>query len=223
MRVVKRATRIIGRPFIGLITTTSLLHVAMAVGLLVFPSVAPSPAEGAQIEQPPWDICFVPGERRCTQVVVNALDAAKMTVLVQAYSFTSPQIAQALVRAHQRGVKVEVILDKSQLTEQASCADLLTHASIPTMIDAHHRRGIAHNKVMIIDGETVITGSFNFSRRAEENNAENVLLVSDKAMAARYTKNWHDHALHSDPYAGRASNDEKLCARPSKKAKAKKP
>ena len=47
-------------------------------------------------------------------------------------------------------------------------------------IDAEH--AIAHNKVMIIDGETVITGSFNFTKAAEENNAENLLIIHDKKL-----------------------------------------
>ena len=56
---------------------------------------------------------------------------------------------------------------------------------------------------MIIDGETVITGSFNFTKAAEENNAENLLVIRDRNLAALYTKNWQEHANHSEVYAGR--------------------
>ena len=101
--------------------------------------------------------------------VVNALDHATNSVLVQAYSFTSAPIAKAVVDAHRRGVKVQVILDRSQRTEKYSEADFLKHSGIPTVIDAQH--AIAHNKVIIIDGYVVLTGSFNFSRAAEEHNA----------------------------------------------------
>ena len=66
-----------------------------------------------------------------------------------------------------------------------------------------NRRTITHNKVMVIDGETVITGSFNFTKAAEENNAENLLVVRDKKLAERYIKNWQDHAHHSEIYIGR--------------------
>jgi phosphatidylserine/phosphatidylglycerophosphate/cardiolipin synthase-like enzyme len=98
-------------------------------------------------------------------------------------------------------VKVEVILDKSQRTQKYSSADFLANQGIPTKIDAQH--AIAHNKVMIIDGETVITGSFNFTKAAEENNAENLLIIHDKKLADRYTKNWQDHAQHSEVYAAK--------------------
>src|SRR5258708_3530135 len=102
----------------------------------------------------------------CTEAVTKALDRATNTVLVQAYSFTSAPIAKALVDAHKRGVKIMVILDKSQRTEKYSSADFVAHAGIETFIDAKH--AIAHNKVMVIDGYKVITGSFNFTKAAEE-------------------------------------------------------
>ena len=99
----------------------------------------------------------------------------------QAYSFTSPAIAKVLLEAHQRGVNVEVILDKSNLTEKYSSADFLAHGGIHTLIDAAH--AIAHNKIIIIDGAVVITGSFNFATAAEEHNAENLLIIRDGGVA----------------------------------------
>jgi phosphatidylserine/phosphatidylglycerophosphate/cardiolipin synthase-like enzyme len=134
----------------------------------------------------------------CTPAVVTNLNQAKVSVLVQAYSFTSAPIAKALESAHNRGVKVEVILDKSQRTEKYSEADFLSHAGIPVFIDAKH--AIAHNKVMVIDGRTVLTGSFNFTKAAEENNAENLLVISDAALAAKYSTNWQAHYQHSEAY-----------------------
>ncbi len=55
---------------------------------------------------------------------------------------------------------------------------------------------------MIIDGLIVITGSFNFTRAAEEKNAENLLILTSSELAARYTDNWHEHLSHSVPYTG---------------------
>ena len=147
-----------------------------------------------------WEVYFSPNGG-CTDAIVREVDKAKSTVLVQAYSFTSYKIAKALLDAHKRGVKVEVILDKSQRGDQYSSADFLANSGIPTKIDAQH--AIAHNKVMIIDGETVITGSFNFTKAAEESNAENLLVIHDRKVAERYTKNWQDHERHSEVYVGR--------------------
>jgi phosphatidylserine/phosphatidylglycerophosphate/cardiolipin synthase-like enzyme len=69
------------------------------------------------------------------------------------------------------------------------------------MIDAQH--AISHNKVIVIDGELVITGSFNFTKAAQEKNAENLLIIRDQALAAQYIENWKAHAQHSQPYVGR--------------------
>ena len=140
---------------------------------------------------------FSPGGG-CTRAIVEALDSAKESVRVQAYSFTSAAIAKALIEAHKRGVKIEVILDKSNRTKNYSAADFLLHAGIPTFIDARH--AIAHNKIILIDGRIVITGSFNFTQAAESRNAENLLIIDSPDLAAFYNRNWEEHRGHSVPY-----------------------
>jgi phosphatidylserine/phosphatidylglycerophosphate/cardiolipin synthase-like enzyme len=136
-----------------------------------------------------------------TEAIVAELAKAKQTVFVQAYSFTSAPIVKALVEAHKRGVAVQVVLDKSQRTQKYSSADFVAHAGIATFIDTRH--AIAHNKIMIIDDSVVITGSFNFTKAAEESNAENLLVIHDPKLAERYLANWRAHQLHAEPYAGR--------------------
>jgi len=143
----------------------------------------------AQDKPPAWSVYFSP-HGGCTDAIIKELNIAKSTILVQAYSFTSAPIAKALLDAHKRGVMVEVILDKVNIGKKAeySSATFFANEGIPIRIDSLH--GIAHNKVMVIDGETVITGSFNFTRAAEESNAENLLVIHDKNMAERYIKSW---------------------------------
>lgn len=155
-------------------------------------------ATGATIPAP--EVYFSP-RGGCTEAVVRELNNAHQTVLVQAYSFTSAPIAAALVAASRRGVRVEAILDKSNKTGKYSEADFLLNARIPTYIDDKH--AIAHNKVMIIDGETVITGSFNFTKAAEESNAENLLILRSPKLASQYSTSLLEHREHSLPYAGR--------------------
>jgi phosphatidylserine/phosphatidylglycerophosphate/cardiolipin synthase-like enzyme len=142
-----------------------------------------------------------------TEAVVSALDHATNSVLVQAYSFTSAPIAKALVEAHRRGVKVQVILDHSQRTEKYSEADFLKNNGIPTLIDPQH--AIAHNKIMVLDDFVVLTGSFNFTKAAEEHNAENLLVINDPTLARKYTDNWHAHEQHSEPYEREARAAER--------------
>jgi phosphatidylserine/phosphatidylglycerophosphate/cardiolipin synthase-like enzyme len=154
----------------------------------------------SQEKSPSWEAYFSPNGG-CTDAIVTELGKAQGTVLVQAFSFTSYRIAKALLDAHKRGVKVEVILDKSQKSDQYSSADFLANSGMSVKIDSQH--AIAHNKVMVIDGETVITGSFNFTKAAEENNAENLLVIHDRKLASLYTNNWQEHAQHSEVYAGK--------------------
>ena len=132
----------------------------------------------------------------CTEAIVKEIAAAKKTIYVQAYSFTSTPIAKALVEAHKRGVVVRVVLDKSQRTEKSSLATFLQNSGIEPWFDTTH--AIAHNKVIIIDGETVITGSFDFTKAAEEKNAENLLLVRSQELAKRYESEWQLHFKHSE-------------------------
>ena len=138
-----------------------------------------------------WEVHFSP-HGNFTESIIRELNQAKSSILVQAYSFTSAPIDKALLNAHKRGVKVEVILDKSQRTKKYSSATFLFNAGIPKKIDGRH--AIAHNKVIITDGSTVIIGSFNFTKAAEESNAENVLVMHDKKLASLYRKNSEEHA-----------------------------
>jgi phosphatidylserine/phosphatidylglycerophosphate/cardiolipin synthase-like enzyme len=152
------------------------------------------------LDNTPCQVYFSPNGG-CTEAIVREIGQAKNEVLVQAYSFTSKEIAEAVVNAHKRGVKVTVVLDRSQLKEQYSAANFLANAGIQTYIDSQHK--IAHNKVIIIDEETVIGGSFNYSRAAEDSNAENVTIIKNKDFAKLFVANWHEHQKHSQPVAAK--------------------
>ncbi len=143
------------------------------------------------------EVCFSPGGR-CTETITAQLAHAQHSVKVQAYSFTSKPIAEALIAALQRGVEVEVIVDPGQLSGKGNKVETLARAGVPVWIDSKH--AIAHDKVMIIDGVTVVTGSFNFTNAAEDKNAENVLIIRNKKVAAKYRANWYRHREHSRPY-----------------------
>jgi phospholipase D-like protein len=145
----------------------------------------------ARVSADPLSVYFSP-DGGCTQAIVEEVGKAKRTVLVQAYSFTSDPIAKALVAAKKRGVDVEAILDK---TDYGPAVNVIVDAGIPTYMDPAH--AIAHNKVIVIDGQTVLTGSFNFTSSAENRNAENLLVVRDQPIAAKYAANWQTHLQHS--------------------------
>ncbi len=145
------------------------------------------------------DVYFSP-RGGATEAVVAEIGRARKEVLVQAYSFTSVHIARALLEARKRGVRVEAILDKSQRKERYTAATFLYNAGIPVMIDDKH--AIAHNKIIIIDRQTLITGSFNFTKAAEEKNAENLLIIKgNRELVGKYMNNYQAHFSHSEPYS----------------------
>lgn len=154
----------------------------------------------------PLEMYFSP-KGGCTEAVIKELGKAKKLIRVQAYSFTSAPIAKALIDAHSRGVMVQVILDRSQRSQRNSSAATLDRAGISVVIDAKH--AIAHNKIIIIDDRVVMTGSFNFTKNAEENNAENLLIIHDSSVAKRYNQNWEAHLAHSEIYAKKDPDAEK--------------
>lgn len=142
-------------------------------------------------------VYFTPGDSAEAAILAQLLEA-KNSILVQAYSFTNPAIAGALVDAQQRGVRVVILLDKSHRTQKYSAAEVVTQGGIETLIDDRH--AIAHNKIMIIDGQVVITGSYNFTKAAERSNAENLVIIDSSEVAAKYLHNWHKHHRHAKPY-----------------------
>lgn len=146
-------------------------------------------------------VCFTPGEN-CRDRLAVLIGQAQAEVLVQAYSLTSHEVVEALAAAGRRGVTVRVLLDdgKSRQRPEGRAAAALIAGGVEVMVDAAH--AIAHNKVVVLDGRRVVTGSYNFSAAAEERNAENLLVIDDEALAGSYAANWRRHAAHSRPFAG---------------------
>jgi phosphatidylserine/phosphatidylglycerophosphate/cardiolipin synthase-like enzyme len=170
------------------------------IGLFLAFSVVVGHCDELTLNNTPVQVYFSPNGG-CTDAIVKEIGNAKSEILVQAYNFTSTPIAKSLLEAHKRGVKVEAILDKSQRKQNYSSATFLANSRIPTFIDDAH--AIAHNKIMIIDGTTVITGSFNFTKAAEIRNAENLLIIKSPELAKLYIENWNHHREHSESYAPR--------------------
>lgn len=155
---------------------------------LIFYFPAPASFANTFAGNTDYSVCFTPGQN-CENQIVSEIGKAKQSILVQAYSFTSAPILKALVEAKNRGIDVKVILDKSQYKKaRDSSARFLNNNGIPVWVDA--KPAIAHNKVMIIDNRTVVTGSFNFTKAAQYKNAENLLIISDANLAKIYAQNW---------------------------------
>ena len=139
--------------------------------------------------------------------VTQAIGGARKIILVQMYALTSRPLVTALVNAKQRGVDVRVIVDRRQFDEDRSdtnAVDRLASGGVPVLVDTVP--GLMHDKIMIVDTATVITGSFNYTWSAEHRNAENLLVIHDPVLASEYTQNWDARAARSRPLAASASS-----------------
>jgi phosphatidylserine/phosphatidylglycerophosphate/cardiolipin synthase-like enzyme len=146
-----------------------------------------------------YSVCFVPDGASCEELLIDTINNTTRTLLIQAYSFTSAPIARAVINAHNRGVDVRVIVDKSQVSERYTSARFFKNAGIPVVIDSEP--AIAHNKVMVFDQQAVFTGSFNFTRSAQQRNAENGIVIrGDAALVKAYTDNWSARFRQSSAY-----------------------
>lgn len=177
------------------------LALAAFVAALAFAAVAPiANAFAAQIE-----VCFsppLPGGCDPIRAIEDVVRTARRSILIQAYEITPGPLVTALVEAHRRGVDVRAIVDYKQLSDRrnrddAFAVEHLGAAGIPVLVD--RPPGLMHDKVMIIDGETVVTGSFNYTYSAEHRNVENLLLIRDPALAAQYVQHWQSRAIESRP------------------------
>ncbi|MGF6960762.1 phospholipase D family protein [Paraburkholderia youngii] len=140
------------------------------------------------------EVGFSP-EGSAAALVDRAIDSAQRSIRVSAYSFTSPDVVRHLLQAKRRGVEVAVVVDeKSNVNEDRSgkahaALNLLVNARIPVrtvgVYPSHH------DKVLVVDGSTVETGSFNYSQAAASRNSENALVLWDCPGVARgYLEHW---------------------------------
>ena len=142
----------------------------------------------AQASSADVSVCFTP-RQECESQLLSLIYSAKQSIRMQSYSFTLYKVAHALVVMKQRGVDVQVIMDKSQFQcGQFSQASYLMQNGIPVYDD--DQLNIAHSKIIIVDGARVETGSFNYTSSAEHYNAENLVFIDSADIASQYLDNW---------------------------------
>lgn len=121
----------------------------------------------------------------CAQALIELITSARKSIHVLIYSFTLDSIGDALIAAYKRGVDVKIVFEKDQITKYSEYWRL-RWASVPVRNDTNPN--LMHNKVMIIDSEIVVTGSYNWSESAEERNDENIIIIRSRRIAEEYEK-----------------------------------
>jgi phosphatidylserine/phosphatidylglycerophosphate/cardiolipin synthase-like enzyme len=171
--------------------------ILILLSFLVLPCVTASGSE-LTLDNASTKVFFSP-KGGCLKGIIKEIEMGTREILVQAYSFSSTPIRNALINAQKRGAKVEIIFDQDgQKDQNYKTAKAFSKGGVAVYLDGNHAS--AHNKVIIIDRETVLTGSFNFTYSAETKNAENILIVKSKSLAGLYAENWYSHVKHSSKY-----------------------
>ncbi|MEM1677019.1 MAG: phospholipase D family protein, partial [Nitrososphaerota archaeon] len=130
------------------------------------------------------DVCFSATED-CLSKLIYWINRANRSIHVMIYSFTEEKISEALVRARNKGVSVEVVFEKDQVN-QYSEYDKLRESNVKVYLDGN--RYTMHHKVMIIDSYIVVTGSYNWSYSAEHRNDENFVIIKSERIGALFEK-----------------------------------
>ena len=123
----------------------------------------------------------------CENQVINWIDRANTTIHVFIYSFTEDSIGDAVARAYQRGVDVRIVFEKQEISQYSEYMRL---RNLGVQVRNDTNSALMHDKVGIVDGKIVLTGSFNWSNAAENSNNENLIILYGQTLAAQYEQNF---------------------------------
>jgi phosphatidylserine/phosphatidylglycerophosphate/cardiolipin synthase-like enzyme len=142
-----------------------------------------TPGDGTRTEDGRVEAFFSPDDGVARRLI-ELLGQARSSLEVMAFAFTSEAIADAIVDRAEAGVRVRIVLDEDQAANLGSQYQRLVEAGLDVRLDGNPNK--MHHKVILVDGQVVVTGSYNFSRSAEEFNDENLVIVRDADVAAAY-------------------------------------
>jgi phosphatidylserine/phosphatidylglycerophosphate/cardiolipin synthase-like enzyme len=144
---------------------------------------------------------FTPGDSAET-LVLQTLEQSQKSVDLVAYTFTSKPVANALLAAKRRGVSVRVLADEKSASDRYSAVTFLANQGIPVRLNG--RYAIQHSKFAVIDGQTVQTGSANYTASAFSRNAENVVVIRNESAAVHaYQQEFERLWSEGEPLAAR--------------------
>ncbi|GAB6077083.1 phospholipase D family nuclease [Desulfurobacterium crinifex] len=153
-----------------------LYSYAVFLAFILFSSCQQSQVESTSPSEVSISPYFSP-RGGCTSTVISEINRAKNHIDVAVFSFTSKSIARALIKAHNRGVRVRVIIDQGTARSKNCVGPVLEAAGIPVRYKKGNGGGLMHHKYAVIDGKILITGSFNWTVSAEKRNDENLVVI----------------------------------------------
>jgi phosphatidylserine/phosphatidylglycerophosphate/cardiolipin synthase-like enzyme len=177
--------------------------IAFTGGYLAGLHGAPTPAQGSVSSTAARPAaCYFSPNGGCRDAIVDQIDNAQTSIEIQAFTLTSPVIGDAILKAYRRGVKVAIILDAAKASESRDVAAKLALSGVPVYVDLSH--GISGSRQILIDNQTLATGSYNLSEASEYDNSENLIILHGEAQVqAACENNFRKHLEHATRFDGR--------------------
>ena len=166
--------------------TISLFFIGILFGIFVGVSLTPKTQPANQVpnpEEPAIDGVYFSPRGGCENQVINWINKANSSIHVLIYSFTLDSVGTALIEALGRHIEVKIVFEKGQIG-QSSEYQRLRNSAVDVRNDTNP--SYMHDKIMIVDGKIVLTGSFNWSNNAENENNENLLIITSTSLATTY-------------------------------------
>jgi phosphatidylserine/phosphatidylglycerophosphate/cardiolipin synthase-like enzyme len=126
----------------------------------------------------------------CKNSVIDEIKNAKAEILIAMYYFTDNDITNAVCESKKRGVNIRVVLDKSQKVGKYNKSVRLVENDIPVRYDT--RDGLMHDKFAVIDDTVLVTGSFNWTKSADEKNRENIMIIKNPEIAKIFSNEFEE-------------------------------
>lgn len=148
--------------------------------------IANTPFPTFTVDDTALEVYFSPDDHAANRIA-QLLRSAKSSIRFMAYSFTANDFSDIMIAKMKKGVSVEGVMDDAMIRSNVGNEyETLSQAGLPVYPDANE--GLMHHKVIIIDDEIVITGSYNFTSSADRKNDENVLVLFDKNIARAFNE-----------------------------------
>ncbi|MBM4357554.1 MAG: endonuclease [Deltaproteobacteria bacterium] len=145
------------------------------------------------------EVRWSPGEE-CFEAIASELERADRTIDVCVFTITDDRLANALLAAHRRGVKVRVLTDNDKAEDEGSDVRRIERGGVPVRVDRTEYH--MHHKFAVFDGRRAITGSYNWTRGAARNNEEHIVLTDEprivKELARGFQRLWERLAPPAD-------------------------
>ena len=139
---------------------------------------------------------FSPGPD-CRIAIEQAMETALDELLICVFTISDDRLSDAIQRAHQNGLTVRVISDNDKMEDKGNDVERLSLSGVDVRIDRSPEH--MHHKFMVVDGRTVLTGSYNWTRSAETRNEENLVVLDDPVLAGRFAEEFNRIWNLSDP------------------------